>query len=210
MSDTFRIINVMASSVDGFVAEHDNQSDSDRLNQGFTDSNDTDHFKEILQTADAVILGSQTLIAGGGVLKIPRNDGTYPIWVTFTNRGIPKDHEFWQHSYAERWLVSQQEIEASEGVSNIVYGDENPVEVVISRLKSVGCKRVLLFGGGKINQLFYENRKVDELILTLCPILIANTDAVPLVNAPLSRHVKLKLRSAKPAGNLIFLHYEIL
>ena len=234
---SIHIINVMASSVDGFVAIHGGQSDDERMAQGFTGSEDREHLEDLIRSADAIVLGSQTLIAGGGVLDVPRKDGDYPLWVTFTNRGIPENHAFWSQLYAPRWLVSKEPLvgtelldaseELLEGTKlleeiepslhrsspeplNVVYGQRDAVEVCISMLEKAGCKRVLLFGGGEINRMFYTAGRVNELILTLCPVIVARASAIPIVNGDLEDLINMKLRTVKPAGNLIFLHYDIL
>jgi riboflavin biosynthesis pyrimidine reductase len=221
---SIEIINVMASSVDGFVAVHGGQSDDERMAQGFTGSEDREHLEDLIRSADAIVLGSQTLIASGGVLDVPKNDGGYPLWVTFTNRGIPENHAFWSQRYASRWLVSKERLEGTELLDetepshnrntskpqNVVYGQKDAVEVCISILEKAGCKRVLLFGGGEINRMFYAAGRVNELILTLCPVIVARESAVPIVNGDLDKLINMKLRTVKPAGNLIFLHYDIL
>lgn len=236
-TQNFKIINVMASSIDGFVAAHDGQSDAERADQGFTESEDRDHLEELIKSADAIILGSQTLIAGGGALDVRKRNGAYPIWVTFTNKGIPAVEKFWAQTQIPRWLISSFPLEGDVNVLdgsqnfspetlpensqifgsldaakplNLVYGHADPVQFVINALKSAGCNRVLLFGGGFINQLFYTAKAVHELILTLCPVLVAQENAVPLVNPGLPDIQKFVLKSVDSRGNLIFIHYTVI
>lgn len=227
------IINVMASSIDGYVAAHDGQTDDERLNQGFTESEDREHLENLIKSADAIVLGSQTLIAGGGALDIKKEDGSYPIWVTFTNRGIPEEEAFWTQTEIPRWLISRDPLvgdlvrttdapdcipagiaddaplqkNKSNKPINLVYAAADPVDFVIDALNSAGCNRVLLFGGGFINHLFYAAGVVDELILTLCPVLVGDENAVPLVNSGLNEIQRFNLKSVEVKGNLIFIHY---
>jgi len=227
------IINVMASSIDGYVAAHDGQTDDERVDQGFTDSEDREHLENLIKSADAIVLGSQTLIAGGGALDVKKADGTYPLWVTFTNKGIPEEESFWKQTDIPRWLISREPLEGDVATAakkpepgsivtndaqvkesddskkplNLVYDDNNPVEFVIEALKSAGYERVLLFGGGFINHLFYEAGAVDELILTLCPVLVGDENAVPLVNSGIPEIQRFDVKSVEVKGNLIFIHY---
>jgi riboflavin biosynthesis pyrimidine reductase len=231
---TITVVNVMASSIDGYVAVHDGQTDDERLKQGFTESEDREHLENLIKSADAIVLGSQTLIAGGGAIDIKKDDGSYPIWVTFTNKGIPSEEVFWTQTDIPRWLISRDPLEGdvvnvadesdaalsleSTGKQpphddtlkkprNLVYSAADPVDFVLEALKAAGCNRVLLFGGGFINHLFYEAGAVDELILTLCPVLVGDENAVPLVNSRITEIQRFDLKSVEVKGNLIFLHY---
>ena len=204
----------MAASVDGYVAVHDGQTDSERHNQGFSNEADWQNLLNLIKSCDAVILGSQTLQAGGGVIDQTRDDGSWPIWVTLTNRGIPEEHEFWDQTEAQRWLVSEKDLDLPKNkdlstIKNLVYHEKNVVSFILENLKSVGCKRVLLLGGGRINQMFYQAEAVQELILTVCPLLVAREGAVPIVSPGLETLVKFRLLSSRTEQDLVFLHYEI-
>jgi 5-amino-6-(5-phosphoribosylamino)uracil reductase len=209
----FSIINVMAASLDGYVALHGLQTDADRHATGFSNHEDWDHLLKLIQSCDAVVLGSTTLQAGGGVIDQARPDGTYPEWITLTRRGIPDEHIFWSQDYAPRAVISSDPLTLPPhaGTVTALHG-EDPLVVLSEFLKSRHHRRVLLFGGGQINKLFYDAGLVDELILTVCPVLVARQGAVPLVTpgtagGPLTR---FRLLEAQPQGNLLFLHYEVL
>jgi riboflavin biosynthesis pyrimidine reductase len=214
-----KVTNVMAASVDGFVATHEGQTDADRHSQGFTNEADWKNLLKLISGCDAVILGSKTLIAGGGVLNQTRKDGTWPIWVTLTNKGIPHGNEFWNQTRAERWLVSEKPLQLPEpstvylrNVRNLVYGQVGGKEVVrfvLDNLRQAGCTNVLLLGGGGVNRMFYEAEAVDELALTICPVLVARDGAVPLVNHSLPQPVSLTLSEVRVDGDLVFTRYMV-
>lgn len=210
-SRTFHITNVMAASLDGYVALHDKQSDAERHAQGFSNHEDWDHLLGLIATADAIILGSQTLQAGGGVIDQPRSDGHYPVWITLTNRGIPADHVFWSQDFAPRVLISEEPLKMPPHAAQVVNASgQDTLSEVIRYLNAHDLRRVLLFGGGYINKLFYDARLVDELILTVCPILVARSGAVPLIKpTPDGPLTHFRLISAQPHGNLVILHYEV-
>src|SRR5690606_31825999 len=122
------VINVMAASVDGFVAAHGGQTDRERHAQGFTGSADRAHLESLIRGADAVIAGSQTMMAANGALEVRRHDGTYPLWVTFSNRGIPRESGFWSQSGIPGWVVSENPLVMYRSdVANKVYGRMDPV-----------------------------------------------------------------------------------
>ncbi|MCC5927057.1 MAG: dihydrofolate reductase family protein [Bacteroidetes bacterium] len=208
----------MAASIDGYVATHPDQTDAERHQQGFSNEADWQNLLRHIRTCDAVILGSSTLKAGGGVIEQSREDGSYPTWLTLTNRGIPHDHIFWKQSYAERWLVSSSPLEIpddsrAEKVRNIVYDETTtvhaPVLAAVNSLRDAGCRRVLLLGGGGINRMFYDAGVVDELILTVCPLLVAREDGVPLVQTGLPDLVHFHLHHVCSDKDLVFIHYKV-
>ena len=81
--------------------------------------------------------------------------------------------------------------------------------VVAKALAGAGVERALLFGGSEINRLFYAAGLVDQLILTVCPVIIAAQAAVGLVAPTLPAPVKLTLLASQPQGNLVFLTYNV-
>jgi riboflavin biosynthesis pyrimidine reductase len=204
------IVNVMASSVDGYVAAHRGQSDAERHEQGFTSHEDWNQLQELIRDADAILLGSQTMIAANGALQVQRSDGTYPIWITFTNTGIPPDTAFWNQVEIPRWIISREPVPMhGPGVRNMVYGDRDLVTFTQQLLKEHQLEQTLLFGGGVINRLFYAAAAVDELIVTICPVLVANKAGVPLIEPELQHSVKLALKSVKQHGDMLFVRYLI-
>lgn len=207
---TFRIINVMASSIDGFVAASDGQTDSERHDQGFTSSEDRDHLDALIRSADAILLGSKTMSAAQGALDVPKEDGTYPVWITFTNRGIPAGNGFWKQQHIPRWTISSDPLPSlTPDVQNFHYGDEDLVDFTLRLMETNRFSRVLLFGGGEINRLFYQKNAVDELIVTICPILVVNSQGVPIVNPGIKSPVQMILKNLERQNNLIFAHYLI-
>lgn len=205
-----KIINVMASSVDGFVASHSGQTDAERHEQGFSSDADWQRLKERLKGADAVVLGAKTMSTANGAVDQAREDGSYPVWFTFTNSGIPSDNAFWRQSHIPRVIVSKGVLEMHDAsVENLVYGAEDPVAFVVRALKERGMEQVLLFGGGTINRMFYESGVVDELIVTICPLLVARAEGVPLIEPGLINVTKLKLKSVETHGDLLFVRYLV-
>ena len=50
---------------------------------------------------------------------------------------------------------------------------------------------------------------VDELILTVCPVVVGRESGVPLVAPDLDNPVRLTLASVEKEGDLAFLHYLV-
>ena len=206
-----KIINVMAASLDGKIAAHSLESDGARRNYGFTNDEDKEVVRQQLETADAVVTGANSLRASGGSWQIRNSKNRFATWVVLTTKGLSSDMRFWQQSEVERWLVSPNEIaiHSPMNVRSIVYGTKNPALVVYESLQQAGYERVLLFGGGEINRLFYEANLVDELRLTICPIIIGGIGASDFIAPGITVPKHLTLVSSQPSKDLVFLTYNV-
>jgi 5-amino-6-(5-phosphoribosylamino)uracil reductase len=207
-----QIINVMAISLDGRIAAHPEEKDQERRRYGLTNEDDRSHVESLIAGADAVVVGAGSLRASGGRVW-ETGAGRQPLWVVLTRTGLATDLPFWSQSAAPRWLVSENELEGAPrdaGVRLITYGSRSPAQVVRRELEAIGARRVLLFGGGEVNRHFYKERLVDQVILTVSPVILARESAVPLVAPPLPEPVRLELISSHSKGNLVFLTYNVL
>ena len=207
-----QVINVMGASLDGRIASHPKESDSDRKRYGFTNDADHAHLRRLLAECDAVIVGGHSVNVSGGVMEVQRPDGVFPTWVLCSNSGFTHDQPIWSKPHTTKWVVSREPIDTSrcpKGVQNVVYGDRGMVSTTIEACKQAGFERVLLFGGGQINRAFYEARAVNELILTVCPVVVGLESGVPVVAPDLSSPVKFYLKEMKSEGDLVFLHYLV-
>ena len=72
-----------------------------------------------------------------------------------------------------------------------------------------GLRSVVLLGGATVNRDFFRLGLVDELILTILPIILAYKDAVPLVEPPLDSAIRLTLTSSQLVGDLVFSRYRV-
>ena len=56
-----KIINVMASSVDGFIGAKPNESDIERQQVRISSKADHDHLLSLMKSADAIIVGASSV-----------------------------------------------------------------------------------------------------------------------------------------------------
>lgn len=202
----------MAVSLDGRIASHPGETDKTRRDLGFTNDDDRAHLLDLIQDADAIIVGRASLEASGGAFDRPNRRGAQPIWVVMTNGGFAADSRFLKQDKLPRWLVSRaplSELPVQPTLRNLTYGNGSATEVVVRTLAEAGVERVLLFGGAEINRLFYKDELVDELIVTVCPLILARPDAVPVVQPDLPNPVHLTLLASHAKGNLVFLMYKV-
>lgn len=207
-----QIINVMGASIDGRIASHPNESDAERKHYGFTNEADHAHLHRLLATCDAVIVGGHSVNVSGGVMEIQREDGVYPTWVLCSNSGFASNQPIWSQPNTPKWLVSREALAEDRcpgGVRNFVYGHEGVAKAAVEACRAAGFERVLLFGGGIINRAFYAAGVVDELILTVCPVVVGRSSGVPVVAPELDVPVHLELTQTETEGDLVFLHYLV-
>ena len=207
-----QIINVMGASIDGRIASHPNEADAERKRYGFTNEADHAHLRRLLATCDAVIVGGHSVNVSGGVMEVQREDGVYPTWVLCSNSGFASAQPIWSQPNTPKWLVSREALAEDRcpgGVRNVVYGGEGVAKAAVEACRAAGFERVLLFGGGIINREFYAAGVVDELILTVCPVLVGRSSGVPVVAPELDVPVHLELTQTETEGDLVFLHYLV-
>jgi 5-amino-6-(5-phosphoribosylamino)uracil reductase len=207
-----QIINVMGASIDGRIASHPNESDAERKRYGFTNEADHAHLRRLLATCDAVIVGGHSVNVSGGVMEVQREDGAYPTWVLCSNSGFAINQPIWSQPNTPKWLVSREALAEKRcpvGVRNVVYGEIGVAKAAVEACKEAGFKRVLLFGGGIINREFYAAGAVDELILTVCPVVVGRSSGIPVVAPELEVPVHLELTQTETEGDLVFLHYLV-
>ena len=207
-----KVINIMATSLDGRIASHANESDAERKRHGFTNEADHEHMKRWLSECDAVIVGAHSVNVSGGVMEILNKKKVCPTWVMLSNHGFDSDQPIWNFPNTPKWLVSSSPLpKERRGTSEqqIVYSPGRMVEETLAACKEAGFKLVLLFGGGKVNQAFYAADAVDELILTLCPVLVGKASGVPLVAPELPKSIRFNLQKSEGEGDLVFLHYIV-
>jgi len=206
------VTNVMASSIDGRIASSDLEPDEHRHAIGFTGEADREFVRQQIENSDAIITGAQSMRASKGAWEQKGRNNRYPHWVVFTNQGLDENLDFWQQNHIPRTLVSTKPLRAipNSDVNNLVYGSSKPGSAVLEYLHSQGLERVLLFGGGFINNIFYNEKLVDELKITLCPIIIGQSDAPQFMVPSLEQPVNMYLLSSQVIDNFVFLNYRIL
>ena len=207
------LLNIMAVSIDGKISSHSHESDQERMQSGFINEVDHEIVEHELLHADAVIIGADTLRASEQIWAVKNSKGIFPPWFIFTTKGLESDLAFWNQEFVNRVLVSptllKKEEYWSENVENIAYGDRAPAPFVYDFLKNRGFQKVILFGGGHVNAMFYQAGLVDRLHLTLAPMIVGKKNASSFINPNLSESVELKLESSQVSENHVFLRYSV-
>ncbi|MEX1078997.1 MAG: dihydrofolate reductase family protein [Homoserinimonas sp.] len=169
----------VASTIDGFIAD-DNDNLDWLLQFGF--ENFQDDYNRFMADVGAIVMGSTTyewIIAEGE----PWAYGTTPAWV-LTSRGLPEvtgaDIRFFQGDVTE---LHRQALAAAEG------------------------KNVWVVGGGNVAAQFADRGLLDELLLTVMPIILGSGKSL-LPIGTVTEPLTLVSSTPYPLG-AIGLHYRL-
>jgi len=84
---------------------------------------------------------------------------------------------------------------------------------LLSNLRRKGIKSILLEGGGNLNWSMLTNELVDEMQITVAPLIIGGRDATTLVEGPgktsTEQALRLELTKQVSRGDEIVLYYKV-
>lgn len=209
------LINVMASSLDGRIGGHSLEGDQERQEVGLSSEEDQEYLRNQISQCDAIIVGAGSIRSNQSCLSHPGSKGRYPHWYVLAQRPIPESFSFWQQDELPRTIVTKEVTHIPENatgcVENLVYGSHDPAKYLYDHLENQGFRKVLLFGGGIINRMFYEKRLVNELRLTIAPLFIGKSNAPYLLAPELESSIRLDLLSCDVSANsgFLFLNYGV-
>ena len=206
-----QIVNIMAASLDGLIGAHALEGDTERQSIGLSSPADAAFLREMIATCDAIVVGSSSIRASGACIDVNGRHGKPPLWLLLSRSSLAVDLPFWQQHHIPRAIVSPTPLACPSTYTgiNLPYGAKELTGFVTDYLIEQGFQKVLLFGGGQINRYFYNANLVDELYLTVAPLLIGQPQAPKLMEPPLDRHVEFQLQDCRRCDSHLFLHYTV-
>ena len=132
----------IATTIDGYIASND--GDLDWLSEHSNPERHDYGYKDFFSSIDIVILGGNTY------------------------RGIISMDVLWPYREKETYIVTRTPFGVKE---NIHYITDNIIET-ISELRQKGGKDIWLVGGGKLTTMLLNSDLVDEMIITVIPIIL--------------------------------------
>ena len=205
------LINVMAVSLDGKISLNPLESDRNRRTYGFTNKADKEYVRSQILEADAVITGANSMRASSGAWEQPNKLGKFPIWIVIGTKGLDPSLKFWRQQQIPRWMVCPRSADPAIHDPAVMLKKYEPSSMAVNVLKDLeaaGAQRVLLFGGGVVNAMFYEAQLVDELRITICPIVIGSSSAANFVDPRLTAPRTFQLLSSQAVESHLFLTYK--
>ncbi len=173
-----KVTMVMLSSVDGRTTQGNNTNI-----YTWSSKEDKQFFFSLIKKNNLIVMGRATYDVARSAIKIEKSK----LRIIFTRS--PK-------KYINQTVKGQLE-----------FSNESPKELV-KRLSILGYKKMLLVGGGTINGLFLKQNLVDELCLTIEPIIFG---AGKSIVEKQSLKTSLKLVSVKKINKTgtLLLKYKI-
>ena len=200
----------------------------------FGSKRDQEHLLELRATADAVMSGARTIdssavkLGPGGAKyrrqRLRRGLAEYNLRVVASGRGtIDSDAEIFKHRFSP--LIVLVSGRASKANLSRLRELADEVKVCGEREIDFGfalrwlrekwnVKRLLCEGGGEINAGLIEGRLVNEIHVTLCPVIFGGRNAPTMADgagfARLADAARLRLESRERVGDELFLVYQVI
>lgn len=202
----------VAMTADGKIAT------ADRAFSRFGSAADHAHLLKIRGKSDAILAGASTLRSESATLHHPSK----PYRILVTGRGTFSDDEplFLSEGGAILVLttssISTKRRRQYDAKCSGLHQSEGRVIDWKSALEWLrndwGIRRILVEGGGKLNQSLFLDRLVDELYITVCPVIIGGKKAPTLADGKafpnLDECSKWFLEKRKVQGDECFLKYR--
>lgn len=178
-------IGHLGESLDGFIATHAGES------QWVTGEQNMLHMHRLRALSDAVVVGAGTIAADDPQLTTRLVPGPNPLRVVLDpGRRLGADHRVFTDDAAETLYVCARSLthagECFVGRALIVgveeRGDSIDAAEVMRLLRSRGCARVFVEGGGVTVSMFLQAKLLDRLHLAIAPLFIG--DGRPAIRIP--------------------------
>jgi len=214
---------VLAISADGKIA------DALRSPARFGSPTDKRHLEAQIAAADAVLFGAATLRAYGTTLRVTSPDlqaqrhaqgqSPQPIQIVCSASGdLDPDLLFFQQP-VPRWLLTTsagaKHWDGSSQFERILvndFGSGFDWLAVLQELHQVGVTRLAILGGGELVAGLLAAGCIDELNLTICPLLLGGRTApTPVAGDGFAEAIapRLELLSVRAVEQEVFLKYRV-
>jgi len=208
------IILSAAMSIDGKIATRTRQSK-------LSSTKDLVRVHKLRKNVDAILIGKKTVLADDPLLTVRYVKGKNPIRIILdplaktplTSR-IAKTAK----KISTMIIVSQKASEKNmeklaERGADVIRCGENKIDLkkLLQILQKRGIDKILLEGGGTTNWFFLKEKLVDEIIITIAPIVLGGQGAISLVEGlgfdKISKSHLFRLKKISRIQNEVILHY---
>ena len=216
---------ILAITADGKIADYT------RSAARFGSATDKAHLESQISLVDGVIFGAGTLRAYGTSLPITNpkliqlrqnRQPIQPVQIVVSTTGkLDPQLKFFQQPIP-RWLLTTSESSQFWQNNNlferIIVGqtDSNSRFVwqqILAQLYDLEITKLAVLGGGKLVASLLEIGAIDEIWLTLCPVIFGGSVAPTPVSGKgwlQSDRIELDLLEVKQIEQEVFLHYRVI
>ncbi|WP_216595553.1 RibD family protein [Myxosarcina sp. GI1] len=215
-------IVILAMSADGKIA------DKSRSPARFGSTIDKAHLESQIALVDGVIFGAGTLRAYGTTKLISdrqllqarktRSQPLQPVQIVVSATGnLDRDLRFFQQP-VPRWLLTTVQgaklWRNCDRFDRLIIGNGNSFNWLdaFSQLQQLGLNKIAVLGGAELVASLLAEDLIDELWLTICPIILGGKNAptpVAGIGFTETQAKKLQLLEVKQIETEVFLHYAV-
>jgi riboflavin-specific deaminase-like protein len=210
-------------SVDGKIATADGRFAS------FSSRLDRDRMDVLRAESDAVLIGAGTLRAEDPPLQVrdparrrdrreQGRDELLTVIILTASCDLPAKARVFEEPARERLVLTTEDAPRALAaglagrVETLRFGRGSvDLRAALSELRSRGIERLLVEGGGGVNASFLSEDLIDELAVTLCPVILGGREApTPVEGAGFDRQSlrRARLESVEQEGGELFLRYS--
>lgn len=221
-SDRPYVTVVLAMSADGKIA------DAWRSPARFGSAQDKSHLETQISQADGVLFGAGTLRAYGSTLRVTHPDllqqrqqqgkPPQPVHIVCSQSAQLDPNSVFFRQSVPRWLLTtvvqvdeqmpfERVITVGKGETGLDWID------ALQQFRRLGLERLVVTGGGEVVASLLGVGGIDEIWLTVCPLLLGGRDApTPVGGKGILEGMapRLALLGVKAIGQEVFLHYRVL
>ena len=216
---------ILAMTADGKIADYQHSA------ARFGSANDKTHLEQQVSLADAVLFGAGTLRAYGTTMlvskpillqsRIERSQQPQPVQIVVSASGnLDPQWRFFRQP-VPRWLITKAEgnlkwQKRSQFERIIVAPESNsPIDwtLTLKQLSDLGLNKLAILGGGELVASLFTEDLIDELWLTICPVIFGGKSAPTPVGGTgwlQSQSKHLQLLEVKQVEQELFLHYRVI
>jgi 5-amino-6-(5-phosphoribosylamino)uracil reductase len=179
---------------------------------------------ELRARADAVLVGGRTfrnwplpLIEDEAALHYPpRREGNVVNAVLTRGGVLQASSKRWPDPRIDLLILGQRGVDAAAHEdrfgAQVVTTAEPTVSWALDELAARGCRRVLVEGGGDLIFQCLASDRLDEMFITVCPLIVGGAKAPTPADGPGfdAEHLqRLRLVEARHVEHEVFLHYAV-
>lgn len=206
-----RVVAVMVASLDGRAAV-------DGRSVALGHPADRALFRELRTEADALLVGTGTLRAERYAAVVDEEQAAHrraagrapkPLVATIARTlDVPDDIGLFAEADQELAVFTDAGGRApSHGARVVTHRGTAPADVLAVLRREHEARLVMCEGGPTLLRALAAEDLVDDLVLTLAPLLAAGEEPTTLAGAALAEPARMRLRGALRAEDHLFLHY---